>query len=580
MIKILFKALGLSLICMLLLTSCDDGTPVSENISVSEINAGVTGWDVSDDTLIKDGDYKPAAFTWSGGSGKINISCDNVYISGGDAIATLTFSSPKYEYVRIGDDKIYGEHTDNSSIFQVPVDLDKEMELIGCTTAMSTPHEISYSVFISVKDGETGTGMTDDGSKIDANDSSTGNDAKDTSDHSATDGTNTLKKTGDSAKNITDDSSELRGRIKDALAQNEVNLSAEPPVIEGLRYSYSMELRYARCFAVHYYDGGYKVVSVIDGNNYLIVPEGKSVPEGWTDDENISGRQTVIRQPLCNIYLAATSAMSLFDVLGDISKVRYTGTDKSGWYIDAPVNALSSGEMTFAGKYSAPDYEMLIAGGCDLAIESTMILHSPEVREQLETLGVPVLTDWSSYETSAPGRTEWVKLYGALMDKDSEAADFFEKEITLSGGEQGFPKTDKTVAFFYINSGGLAVIRDSEDYISKLIRMGGADNIFDSSNTSLTGGVSSDISMEEFYAAAHDADYIIYNGSIDTSVNSIKDLIRKSGLISEFKAVKAGNVYIVDKTFYQSTDRISEFARDVHLMLYGEEGMSFLRKMD
>jgi iron complex transport system substrate-binding protein len=208
-----------------------------------------------------------------------------------------------------------------------------------------------------------------------------------------------------------------------------------------------------------------------------------------------------------------------------------------------------------------------------------MIFHSPETKEQLEKVGIPVFIDWSSYETDALGRTEWVKLYGAMTDHENEAESFFREELRRSGLKEGFEKTGKTVAFFYFNSRGLAVVRNSDDYIPKMIRDGGGDYVFDSLKEK-SDSISMDISMEEFYAAAADADYIIYNGSIDSSVETLRDLVAKNSLLSDFRAVKDSNVYIVDKEFYQSTDTVSEFARDVHLMLSGDTGgMKFLKKM-
>ena len=47
--------------------------------------------------------------------------------------------------------------------------------------------------------------------------------------------------------------------------------------------------------------------------------------------------------------------------------------------------------MIYAGKYNAPDYELILNEGCNLAIESTMIYHCPQVKEQLEKAGCPIL---------------------------------------------------------------------------------------------------------------------------------------------------------------------------------------------
>ena len=70
--------------------------------------------------------------------------------------------------------------------------------------------------------------------------------------------------------------------------------------------------------------------------------------------------------------------------------------------------------------YSEPDYEMLVDQDCDVAIESTMILHTPKVQEMIEDLDIPVFIDRSSYETHPLARTEWIKLYGAMLDKEEE----------------------------------------------------------------------------------------------------------------------------------------------------------------
>ena len=72
-------------------------------------------------------------------------------------------------------------------------------------------------------------------------------------------------------------------------------------------------------------------------------------------------------------------------------------------------------------RTSAPDYETILENGCDLAIENTMIYHTPEVVEQLESVGVPVLIERSSYESDPLGRMEWLKLYGALVGKEDAA---------------------------------------------------------------------------------------------------------------------------------------------------------------
>ena len=61
-----------------------------------------------------------------------------------------------------------------------------------------------------------------------------------------------------------------------------------------------------------------------------------------------------------------------------------------------------------------------------------------------------------------------------------------------------------------------------------------------------SGKTSVAITMEEFYNTAADADYLIYNSSIDASVKSIDDLLAKESLMADFKAVKEGNVWVTE----------------------------------
>ena len=499
-----------------------------------------------------DGIYVPAVFNYSGGSGRVTISCEEVELSGGEAIASIAFSSPNYEYIRVDDLKITGEYTEKTSTFKVPVKLDEEMTLIGCTTAMSSPHEISYTIYISLDEISGAT-------------NNSGNSAEGSSAVAAN--MKTKPEEGGDVNNGFD-SEDIRSEVKVQINDKSLDLAKAIPAIEGLNFDHSMELKYAKGFAVHYYENDVKLISVIDGSRYLVIPEGAEEPGKLPENT------TVIRKPVSNIYLAATSAMSLFDAMGAMDTIGFTGTDVSGWSIEAPKEALESGRMMFAGKYSAPDYEMLLTGNCGLAIESTMILHEPNVKEQLEALGIPVFTDWSSYETSALGRTEWIRLYGALLDEEKKAEAFFNDEVARSGADTGFEKTDKTVAFFHFNTRGLAIVRDSGDYVSAMIRDGGGINVFDSIDSGSTG-----ISMEEFYSKASEADFLIYNTNIDTDVKTLSDLLNKSPLLKDFKAVKEGNVYLIDRKFYQSTDRVSEFAKDINIILTGkDEAASFLVK--
>ena len=337
-------------------------------------------------------------------------------------------------------------------------------------------------------------------------------------------------------------------------------------LISGLTYSHSMELEYARQFTVDYYEGDYALITIPeDMQRFLVVPEGKTAPE------NLSEEITVLQQPLENIYLVATSAMDLFRAIDGISSIRLSGTDMDGWYIEEAKEAMKAGDMIYAGKYNAPDYERILANNCELAVESTMIYHTPEVKEKLESFGIPVLAERSSYESHPLGRTEWMKLYAVLLDKEEEAQNFFDEQQKSLAEVLKDENTGKTVAFFFISSNGYVNVRKSGDYVPKMIELAGGKYIFPELGDEENALSTMNMQMEDFYAGAKDADYLIYNSSIDAELHSLDEMLDKSPLLADFKAVKEGNVWCTQKNLFQETTGLPALITDIHRMLVNED---------
>ena len=190
------------------------------------------------------------------------------------------------------------------------------------------------------------------------------------------------------------------------------------PQWEELRFDTSLPLSYATQFSVRYAEGGYTDITIGSDQEFLLVAQDAAVPE------NVPSSITILRQPLSHIYLVASAAMDYFDRLDAVDRIALSGLKASDWYIESAKAAMETGSMVYAGKYSAPDYETILEAGCDLAIENTMIYHTPEVIEQLQTVGVPVLVERSSYESDPLGRIEWLKLYAALVGKEASYCGF------------------------------------------------------------------------------------------------------------------------------------------------------------
>ncbi|MCM1542428.1 MAG: ABC transporter substrate-binding protein [Blautia sp.] len=380
----------------------------------------------------------------------------------------------------------------------------------------------------------------------------------------------------------------------DTQADTATEVSAEAEPIPA--YARSMELQYAENFTIDYYEDGYTLLTTtMDGERFLLVPEGKEVPQaliaelenGTPESGEPQGEDpiwasqsreiTVLRRPAEGIYLVASSVMDLFSALDGLDAVSFSGQKAEGWYIEAARAAMERGDILYAGKYNKPDYEMIVSGNCTLAIENTMISHSPEVVEKLEDFGIPVMIDYSSYESHPLGRVEWVRFYGALLGKEEEADRIFEEQCEILAKVSAEETTDKTVAFFFLTSNGLVQVRQSDDYVPKMIELAGGNYIFQDLGDPGTKRSTVNMQVEDFYAGAKDADFLIYNSSIDGGVPDVEALLDKCGLLADFQAVKEGNVWCTTNDLYQQSLSIGYLIEDIHGMLRGEkEGMHYL----
>ncbi len=92
-----------------------------------------------------DGKYSVEA-TLTGGSGKAKIEDATVVIENGNAVATIVWSSPYYEYMIIDETKYEPIQKSGNSTFKIPVTFDEDIKIQALTVAMSQPHLIDYTL--------------------------------------------------------------------------------------------------------------------------------------------------------------------------------------------------------------------------------------------------------------------------------------------------------------------------------------------------------------------------------------------------------------------------------------------------
>lgn len=342
--------------------------------------------------------------------------------------------------------------------------------------------------------------------------------------------------------------------------------SAEPPKTEGevdgkLIFTREEELQYATEFTLTHYEGGYKefTVNTLADKKFLIVPEGRSAPEGLDEGS------VVLKQPINKMCLNSSGMVSLIDAIGGLQNVVTVGDVVENWYIDNIISMMKSGEIKYSGSYKAPDFEMLAKEGVQLEVDTTMLLYNPEVMAKYDELNIPYFIESSSREAHPLGRVEWVKLFGALLGLEDEANSHFSEQVAKVDAIRAPEKSGKTVAMIYMSTDAQKVYaRNGGDYMAQMIELAGGTYIMSDVSPEKSGTTAT--TLEEVYARCVDADYLFYV-NFALKFDSIDEMVDQLPLFADFKAVKEGRVYITAPSFTQSTAAIGGIIEDMNSIL-------------
>lgn len=388
-------------------------TPDKESKYEADLNGGTAR--VNSATTLADGVYTPDKFSWSGGTGKVSISCTKITVTGGQAYATIVFSSGSYGYVKANGNTYYPTATGSTSTFVIPVELNKNNTIIGMTTKMSTAHEISYSIFIYLSAAAKADGTTVSG---------------------------------------------------------ETNLSADTldekaPEIMGLSYQSETKVEHAEYFKIYHYEQGITLLEIDQRKDedtketktkdtkedtdsgltpaqeeqlalykakiarYLIVPEDAEIPAGL-DKEMI-----VIQKPKKSAYVGSEEALEILDKLNATDQITSVGVKQKNCKVESIAKAMKEKKITYAGTYKKPENKKLMKSKCDLAILSNKILPDEknekkmsvedqqkryeELAEKFVLLDIPMIVDRSADEEKDDAKEEWSKVYEAIFAQTDSA---------------------------------------------------------------------------------------------------------------------------------------------------------------
>ena len=462
----------------------NDGKADNESKYESD-TSGSTGR-VDSATTLADGVYKPDKFSWSGGTGRVRISCNKITVKNGQAYATLVFSSDSYEYVKANGNTYYTSKGGGTSTVVIPVALNKNNRILGMTSKMTASHEIEYTIFIYLAAAESGQAA----------------------------GENSNEKLDETAPNII-----------------------------GLEYQSETKLDYAEYFKIYHYDQDIVLLEIdmtkdtardpaklaekageqadtekdaakeetktdagaaaaedgeelvpneneiaaelYKGNvvKYLLVPENTEIPVGLEQD------MIVVRMPVDHTYAASDDILKTMETLGILDNLVAVGCEQQDCTIDSIAEKMTAkdgeqeAEVIFGGLFDQPDYKALIKKEVNLAILPAGLLPreeeagaedgqetagtaepkdsktSPEaaakqnageagaaagaekltVEEQTERFeeltgnlamfGIPVILDRSADEKTDLGKLEWIKVYGVLFGCEEKTDQLYETAV-------------------------------------------------------------------------------------------------------------------------------------------------------
>lgn len=434
----------------------NDGHAENESHYTSDLSGSTAS--VNSNTTLADGVYTPDAFSWSGGTGKVNLLCDKVTVKNGQAYATIAFTSTAYSYVKTNGRTYYSTVSDGKSWVTIPVELNKNYKIIGMTTKMSAAHEIEYSIFVYLAAA----------------------------------------------------SGKPSGGVNGIISTTNEALDEEAPVIMGLEYESETELAHAEHFKLYNYEDGIVLLEIdmtgktardpemlkeeageeaeeeeikeqeeepaVDENGeiivktqkeicadlymgnvvkYLIVPADVVIPVGLDKEMIVVTREADEDIQAFAASLASLPFMKELELLDSIAALGLDQEELSEYpeLLDriTEEKIRKEGEIVSAGTLEDIDYKALIRNEINLAfLDSSILPREPEedaqteeelltVEEQITRLsktadhfailGVPLFVDRSADEKTEIASYEWIKVFGAIYGVSEQADQLFEKAV-------------------------------------------------------------------------------------------------------------------------------------------------------
>ncbi len=292
---------------------------------------------------------------------------------------------------------------------------------------------------------------------------------------------------------------------------------------------------------------------------YLLVDKTKEIPANCPDG-------VVVRVPLEKSAVFTTVHCSLIEELGAVNSI--SGICELEYITNPNIISLTqSGKIVDFGSSMSPDIEKIITVSPDAILLSPF--NNSGGHGGLDKLGIPIVECADYMESDPLGRAEWIKLYGMLFGKESEADSIFSKvtETYTQIEKEAQQETGTHPSLLYgLDNGGSWFIPGGKSYMAKMFASAGANYIF--GETTHSGA--EPFAFETVYDKGCNADIWLILGT-EVADKTYKDLQR----FSNFKSYKEKRVYACNTTKTSFFDEIpfhpERLLKDLYVIFHSEK---------
>ncbi|KQS30926.1 ABC transporter substrate-binding protein [Dyadobacter sp. Leaf189] len=307
------------------------------------------------------------------------------------------------------------------------------------------------------------------------------------------------------------------------------------------RFSGELQVKYAKGFRISYHKT-FKVVQIAspfekaaDTITYLLVPRGSKRPKVYPEAQviEIPVRSLVA---MSSMHIGLAGFLEAEDVLVGLGNVQYVSSPRV-------IERIKAGRIVEVGKDQALNEEKLITMHPDLIMATGSPVSKMNHYAALQAAGIPVLINSEWVETTPLGRAEWVKLMGALLNKEAEVNARFaivEKEYNRLAA-MGRNAAVKPSVVTGMSSRDAWFVPNGNSYVCQFLQDAGAT--YHWSGTRATGSLP--LSFEAVYPIALQADYWL-NVSIG-NITKKEQILGKDTRYADFKAFKSGQIFNYNK---------------------------------